>query len=76
MALAKELFGERAFARKGNNRNKTKPGARKQIGLRGTVPPFRVKVFASGRTWSEAFDAARAVAEKDPAIGEVRVSQT
>lgn len=60
MSLAKELFGDRAFARK---KTKTVPGQRRQIGLRGTVPPFRVKVFAQGRTWAEAFEGARLVAE-------------
>lgn len=65
MSLAKELFGDRAFARK---KTKTAPGARRQIGMRGTVPPFRVTVFAAGRTWAEAFDAARAFAEKNGGV--------
>lgn len=63
MALAKELFGEGAFARK---KSRTQPGARRQIGLRATVPPFRVKVFAQGRTWAEAFEAARTYVEQNP----------
>jgi hypothetical protein len=43
-----ELFGERGFARKPT---KTKPGMRKQVALRSSVPPFKARVIGSGRTW-------------------------
>ena len=51
-AYALEYFGPRAFARK---KTKTKLGARREVGIRGTVPPFRVKVVGAGRSWREAF---------------------
>ena len=61
---AVKIFGDRAFARK---KTKTTPGHRRQIGLRATVPPFRVVVVGSGNTWREATKAAVDYFEKNGA---------
>lgn len=49
--VVSDLFGPRAFCRKST---KTKVGLRKEIGLKGTVPPFRVHTVGEGETWLEA----------------------
>lgn len=51
MRRTRAVFGPEFFARK---KTKTKPGNRKQIGKREAIPPFRVVVVGSGKTWLEA----------------------
>ena len=71
---AVKIFGPRAFAR---GKSGSSPGARKRIGMKGTVPPFRVETIGHGESWINALsDAAtkqdaknKAKAEAEPKDG-------
>ena len=50
-AYAVKIFGPNGFAR---GKSGSSPGSRKRIGLKSTVPPFRVETIGFGDTWISA----------------------
>jgi hypothetical protein len=62
---AVSIFGLRAFARK---HGVHAPPYNCAIGIRKTVPPFRVVTIGSGKTWREATEDAIKFVEKFPEI--------